>query len=81
MQSAMPQCVHAWAERVDSCRWVPGLPGLDKVARTVDSPTAMINYLRTLPADEARLLASAYKRLRVSKLLACMKATHVTNAL
>ncbi len=33
-------------------RWVPGLPNLAKVVRTVDSSTAMINYLRTLPADE-----------------------------
>ena len=40
-------------------RWVPGLPGLDKVARTVDSPTAMINYLRTLPADEVRPLEAS----------------------
>ncbi len=41
-------------------RWVPGLPNLAKVVRTVDSSTAMINYLRTLPADEVppRLFAT-----------------------
>ncbi len=33
-------------------RWVPGLPHLAEVARRVDSTVAMINYLRTLPADE-----------------------------
>ena len=33
-------------------RWVPGLPRLAEVARRVDSTVAMINYLRTLPADE-----------------------------
>ena len=66
------------AERVDSCRWVPGLPGLDKVARTVDSPTAMINYLRTLPADEVRPMASLQQH--ASWALACTKATYVASA-
>ena len=50
------------AERTAWCRWVPGLPRLDKVARTVDSGTAMINYLRTLPADEVRSLANVRQR-------------------
>ena len=66
---AMPRCSLTGVECVNLCRWVPGLPGLDKVARTVDSPTAMINYLRTLPAEEVRHLATL--RQHVGKTLAC----------
>ena len=48
------------------------------MARTVDSPTAMINYLRTLPADEVSPIASLQQH--ASWVLACTKATHVASA-
>ncbi|KAK9834881.1 hypothetical protein WJX81_006129 [Elliptochloris bilobata] len=50
----------------DAHWWVPGLPGLAKVARTVDSGTAMLNYLRTLPADEVKELEIGVRRVQAS---------------